>query len=105
MSKRMCKRLFALVTVCLGERQCMIVLGYGQFHSLSNINMPYNPLGGVEVGESIVHAVDGQWKRVYRIRLLFEDPVKIRETFGVSFEVSTHAYMCSCVVSMTSCCV
>ena len=83
----------------------MMVSGYGQVHSLSNINMPYNPLGGVEVGESIVHAVDGQWKRVYRIRLLFEDPVKIRETFGVSFEVSTHAYACPCVWSMTVCCV
>jgi hypothetical protein len=45
------------------------------------------------VGESIVHAVDGQWKRVYRIRLIFEDPVKIRETFGVDFEVSNR-YLC-----------
>lgn len=34
-----------------------------------------------------MHAVDGQWKRVYRIRLIFEDLVKIKETFGVNFEV------------------
>ena len=39
------------------------------------------------MGESIVHATDGVWKRVYRIRLMFEDPVKIKECFGVDFNV------------------
>ena len=42
------------------------------------------------MGESIVHATDGVWKRVYRIRLMFEDPVKIKECFGVDFNVRHH---------------
>ena len=42
-------------------------------------------LGGVEVGESIIQSSDSQWKRIYRVRLMFEDPVKIKKTFGVSF--------------------
>ena len=46
-----------------------------------------NHTGGVEVGESIIHGIDGQWKRIYRIRLKFEDPVKIQQTFGVDFQV------------------
>ena len=50
-------------------------------------------LGGVEVGESIIQSSDSQWKRIYRIRLMFEDPVKIKNTFGVDF--STIKKVCS----------
>jgi hypothetical protein len=50
-------------------------------------------LGGVEVGESITHAMDGQWKRMYRIRLNFENPVKIMEAFGIDFEVHYCVYL------------
>lgn len=49
------------------------------------------------MGESIVHATDGVWKRVYRIRLMFEDPVKIKECFGVDFNVRHHIQIILCV--------
>ena len=51
------------------------------------------PPGGVEVGESIIQSSDSQWKRIYRIRLMFEDPIKIKKTFGVTF--STIKKTCS----------
>ena len=40
--------------------------------------------GGVSVGERIVKDSMG-WKRQYRVRLLFENPLQIRSMFGVSF--------------------
>jgi DNA-directed RNA polymerase I subunit RPA1 len=65
------------------------------------LNSLLNHLGGVEVGESITHAMDGQWKRMYRIRLNFENPVKIYEAFGIDFEVyfCLHVHTIDCLCS------
>ena len=64
----------------------------------------FSLVGGVEVGESIVHAADGQWKRVYRIRLLFEDLVKIKQTFGVDFDVSVTLFLRLVLLFDFDCC-
>jgi DNA-directed RNA polymerase I subunit RPA1 len=44
-------------------------------------------LGGIEVGEQIKRSTaNSRWERSYRIRLNFENPRRIEEVFGVSFD-------------------
>lgn len=67
--------------------------------------LPLNSLlshqGGVEVGENIMQGVDGQWKRLYRIRLHFENPTIIEDTFGVDFEVEEEGEIVFIIVSIS----
>ena len=43
--------------------------------------------GGVEVTENLQVGASGSWERIYRIRFIFENLLKIQKAFGVTFSI------------------